>query len=517
MNLVIAAGGETLQAFDPADPDWATPLWMWTRKGWTANDVRVRKDTHGSRYALACGGGKILVISFPHGEVLQAVDTDGSVHSADLLPKGVLVGAAPGGDAAGETDSAGAVKVYRSHLDQSLRDWSDKLFDAHGVLWDEHSRTLWAVGRNKGPKTAGGTGILRKYAWRGLREDPPLQHVRDFPLETDPRPLDRISRHFAKWPGYYEAPHDIAPVPGTRNFHVSTDLKVVTFDANTETFAPAPGEISGLYEVKGLGVHPSSHQIALVRHDRADGGWASERIRFFRPQDTRTGGRGFYKVRWADTDPTWDATVPSALARIVSLRATLLGSNGNARFFGTEHYVECDWDSGERKGNVRSIREVWKGLPKEMLPLDAALLGSNGNPRFFGGGRYLECDWHTGQARKPGVRRIADEWPGLPEHMRGNIRAALLGSNGNARFFGTEHYVECDWKTGRRVGTTRTIREVWKGLPEEMLPLDAALLGSNGNPRFFGGGRYLECDWHTGQARKPGVRRIADVWPGLHQ
>ncbi|MFJ3728623.1 hypothetical protein ACIPYQ_39490 [Streptomyces sp. NPDC090045] len=50
-----------------------------------------------------------------------------------------------------------------------------------------------------------------------------------------------------------------------------------------------------------------------------------------------------------------------------------------------------------------------------------------------------------------------------------------------------------------------------------MLPLDAALLGANGNPRFFGGGRYLECDWRTGQARDPGVRRIADVWPGLHQ
>ncbi|OKH90706.1 hypothetical protein [Streptomyces uncialis] len=151
------------------------------------------------------------------------------------------------------------------------------------------------------------------------------------------------------------------------------------------------------------------------RHDLPDAGWSSDHIELHRPDGTReVGWKQFYKARWTHNARTWTAAYTTGTAkRMDKLDTALLGSNGNVRFFGGNQYVECDWDSGERIGYTREIKEVWPGLPPEMvLRLEVAFLGPDSNARFISNGSYVECDWDSGE-RIGNIADITDVWPGL--------------------------------------------------------------------------------------------------------
>ncbi|MFE1770985.1 hypothetical protein [Streptomyces sp. NPDC059008] len=360
--------------------------------------------------------------------------------------------------------------------------------------------------------------MLRKYTWNGYAAAEPLSLSAEFDVPTSPEPLDKISDHFHAFPDWYESPHDIAPIPATRNFYVTTDVKVVEFDVTGDQgkgqFGPAPEEISGLFEVKGLGIHPQSHQITLLRHDLANDGWSSDHVEFYRPNGRRTvGWKGFYKARWVENDPTWTATFPrKGKVQMDKIDAALL-HNGNPRFFGGASYVELDWSSGDRVGYTREISEVWPGLPADLHSgIDAVFLGPDGDPRFIKGDRYVQCRWDDGSFVED--LKLSEVWPGLPPEIQNDVDAVFLGPDGDPRFFKGGKYVQCKWSDGSRVGFTREISEVWPGLPADLHSgIDAVFLGPDGDPRFIKGDRYIQCRWDDGSFVED--LNVFEVWPGL--
>ncbi|MEU4345021.1 hypothetical protein AB0H00_27825 [Nocardia sp. NPDC023852] len=521
MSLVIASANQ-IYVFDTAKNDWHTPLWSWTKSNWGGpTDVRMRQDVHGKQFVVAGGSSTVLVVDYPDGQLILDAAAQSSIHSAELLPDGVVVGAAPHGTVDDGRGTAGALTMHRQHLVHAgtqLADWHDRLLDAHGVLWDETTQTLWAVGRQgTGPQTAGGSGLLRKYAWHGYAADPPLTISDEFTVPTDPRPLDQISDHFRAFPGWYESPHDIAPIPGSRDFLVTTDVKVVAFNVANGTFYEAPAEIAALFEVKGLGIHPQSQQITLLRHDQPNGDYSSDHIEFYRPTGSRTvGWKEFYKARWVDNDPTWTATfIGGTSGSLSQVDAAVLGRNRTPWFFGGDRYLELDWTHGTRNGYATPIKDAWPGLPTEMhSDLDAVILGTNnGNPRFFKGDWYAECDLKTGKLVGR-VRKISEVWPGL-KGLGYRVDTALMGPDGDPRFFREDKYVQCRWGDGALVDDVRTIAHVWPGMPSEMhSDLNAAFMGRDGDPRFIKKSAYAQCTWGSGKWVE-GPLDLFAVWPGL--
>ncbi|MFM7163684.1 MAG: DUF6528 family protein [Planctomycetaceae bacterium] len=263
---LILAGGDEVFILDAGEAEAGRVKRLWRWSGQEAVDIpeEVRKQFHhmdeckvvaGGRRVLVCASnGGCAVLERVTGKVLWRA-TSRNAHSLDLLPGDrVVVASSLGGDHL-EVFATGvpAAPVIRVPL-----------HSAHGVLWDESRRCLWALGFDE----------LRRY------------HLVDW---SSDKPALELSR---SWRLPDDDGHDLRAVPGSGELLLTTGVSVLLFDRDSGLFRVHP-ELGSESKVKSADVHPVSGRLVISR-------WSS-RVQLLGPG----GAIQFtdaqpYKVRWVD-------------------------------------------------------------------------------------------------------------------------------------------------------------------------------------------------------------------------
>lgn len=324
-QLVIVAEQNSgdFRVYDRSVADWGSAeavVWSWNPResadidpahyGWFNYPTDVKWADNGKLVILAAVGGGVAIVRYADQKVLFYANGSSGVHSAELLPDGNLVAV---------SSSRNRVRIFSTDRAVSptptnvvYRDYT--LEDAHGALWDSQRDLLWVDGRYGSPQQPDGTGRLTSYRYNNQRQDPALTVANDYVLPASPDELPT-------WPGWWEAPHDVAPGVRPNTLLITTDLTILEFDIKTG----ATSEFVNLAEVKSVGWHQKTRELVMLVSKPAP--WtSSDTVSFFSPKGSK--GRGnasysaqpdeqrlipgtsMYKARWFGKTPGWSVTLP---------------------------------------------------------------------------------------------------------------------------------------------------------------------------------------------------------------
>ncbi|GGR08059.1 hypothetical protein [Streptomyces netropsis] len=296
-----------------------TPLWSWVPPGDEPGLSCLRESygvteakwaANGTRIAAIVGNG-VVVVSYPGGDILFGACNNTNMHSVEMLPGNRIAVADTGSSA------AGGVWVYS--MDRRIATEPIQrvggLPSSHGLLWDETAKVLWAVGTNRWPQQGSDSpdvhGLLVAYRYDSAAAQPLSQQA----VHTM-----RKSPALPEWPGWYDGPHDIAPVPGQRELLVTTDLTVFVFDIDRGAFSGASDTyLKGfgshvrerddagqpLSGMKSIGLSPTDGIIYAQPSWKAD---FANTVGFATEGRRRPGfmpGGSLYKARWFRETPGW--------------------------------------------------------------------------------------------------------------------------------------------------------------------------------------------------------------------
>ncbi len=268
---VVCAGANEVFVLDLAAAERGTVRKVWA---WTAADAaglpeeRHRlfrnldecKPVDGGRQLLVCAsnGGCGLIDRATKRLAWSASVTN--AHSVELLPAGRIAAASSlGGDHLVLFDPAGRVPGEPV--------WRTPLRSAHGLVWDDRRRVLWALGYDE----------LRRY------------ELKDWSTATPS--LTRMATHHLPDPDG----HDLRPVPGSDDLLVTTDKTVQLFDRGTARFRPHPAA-GRLEHVKAVDVHPTTGRVVYST-------WGQKVLLLGPEAEVPLRGSTVYKVRWFPPDP----------------------------------------------------------------------------------------------------------------------------------------------------------------------------------------------------------------------
>ena len=262
-NRVVLCGAKTVSVYDPTTDDLS---WQWQ-----ATDSPEIPTTAQALFRTTdeCKpvGPYLLITSSSGGVALILRDTKRcafytrvqNAHSACLLPgMRIAVAASTGGDALLVFDR----RKSGINVEPSLR---LDLKGAHGVLWDAHSETCWALGTHE-------------------------------LLELD-RHLQLRQRHPLPSPGG----HDLSTANKPGVLIVTTSTEVHEFDTQTHKFTPHP-LLGSLAKVKSVDFHPKTGD--LVYQQALPDEWWSRTIRFGKQGEKELPDQRLYKIRWDATANT---------------------------------------------------------------------------------------------------------------------------------------------------------------------------------------------------------------------
>ncbi|MFN0079851.1 MAG: DUF6528 family protein [Prosthecobacter sp.] len=261
---IILAGGDEVFIVDAAEAaaGKVNKLWSWNAQ--KADDVpeAARRDFHhmdeckaverGAKLLVCASGGGCALIERATKRVLWRASSR-NAHSLDLLPGDrVVVASSLGGDQVEVFDLKGAATPI----------FKTPLRSAHGLLWDEARKCLWALGYDE----------LRCYTladWETAAPSLKLKTTHKLPDDDG---------------------HDLRPVPASADLLLTTSNGVHLFDRDQLTFRPHP-TLKDLAYVKSVDVHPVTQRIVLST-------WGAT-LRLFSPEDTITFKDARpYKARW---------------------------------------------------------------------------------------------------------------------------------------------------------------------------------------------------------------------------
>jgi len=214
----------------------------------------------GTQILITSSGGGCALVDYPAGTVRWHARVP-NAHSIELLTENRVA-------VASSTNANGnrLVLFDLARPDEAL--WHTPLVSAHGVVWDETRKALWALGLKE----------LRRY------------RLKDW--ETKTPSLELV----ATWPLPDEDGHDLQPVPATNDLVVSTGRHVFLFDRESEKFRPHP-ELRDHGHVKSIALHPKAGQAAFTQASEEH--WWMESVQTL-PAKTAVPfpGERLYKVRW---------------------------------------------------------------------------------------------------------------------------------------------------------------------------------------------------------------------------
>jgi len=241
---------------------------------WSAIDSDLPDDYKGNmRSTDECKpvneGRQILITSSGKGGVIlidretkytlfyAALD---NAHSAELLPNNRIV-------AAGSTgDNGNCLNIYNLHLSDSII-YSDSLYSAHGVIWDDEYQILYALGYDE----------LRMYSLQNWESSAPGMTL-----------MKKI-----KIPGI--SGHDLNVTHNINQLILTENNSTWLFNKKEETFEKYK-PLAEYNRVKSVDFHPKTKQLVFIK---AEEEWWSNNIYFINPtKKIYIGKTRIYKARW---------------------------------------------------------------------------------------------------------------------------------------------------------------------------------------------------------------------------
>lgn len=261
---IILAGGDEVFIVDAAEAAAGKEdrLWRWNAQEAADVPEEAKREFHHMDECKPVGQGANLLVCASNGgcalieratkRVLWRAKSR-NAHSLDLLPQDrVVVASSLSGDHLEVFDiKGGATPVYKTPLRS-----------AHGVLWDEARKCLWALGFDE----------LRCYTladWGTAAPSLNLKSTHKLP-DTDG--------------------HDLRPVPATADLLLTAGHGVYLFNRDEAGFRPHPA-LKDFAKVKSVDIHPVTQQIVLST-------WSAT-LRLSGPEGTITFKDARpYKARW---------------------------------------------------------------------------------------------------------------------------------------------------------------------------------------------------------------------------
>lgn len=272
-NLLVCGGPQVLRLTVQFAGDTAKIV---SRKDWDADKsrgmpaamVQAFKTTddckaidNGARILITSSAGGLAIVERESGVTLFHAAVP-NAHSAEVLPRNRVIAAAsvnPKGD-----------RLMLFDRDKSnVELFSTPLHSAHGVVWVEAEKTLYALGHDE----------LQAY---------------DLVDWDSAKPSLKLRKN---WKLPSESGHDLSPVPGEAAFIVTTNTNVYVFDRKSGTFTPHPA-LGALPVIKSVSIHPVTKRVVYTQADRPE--WWTRTLRFLDPTTTiEFPDDRLYKVRWA--------------------------------------------------------------------------------------------------------------------------------------------------------------------------------------------------------------------------
>ena len=243
---------------------------------WCAADAPELPDSMKSKFASTdeCkpvnGGRAILITSSSDGVALVERETKKvlfwasavNAHSADLLPDGMVAVAA-----SHRPDSPGDRLILFAPGTPGREIANYELSWAHGVVWDDFRRKLYALGDD--------VVVVYKLVHGGISG------------------LEEVERIILPDLGG----HDLYPVPGLSILTISTANHCWVLDRNSGRLSTHTNRLAEMANIKCISVSPKTAQTAYIQAEGDD--WWATRIRMLDPINTvLMPERRIYKVRW---------------------------------------------------------------------------------------------------------------------------------------------------------------------------------------------------------------------------
>jgi hypothetical protein len=244
-------------------------LWTWNAKQCKQlpetmrNTFRSTDDCKpvdgGARVLISSSSGGCALVERPSGNVLWYAQVP-NAHSLELLPRNRIVAA-----------SSVSPKGNRLMLFDVARSdrpiWEAPLVSAHGVVWDESRKLLWALGGKE-------LQSFELQDWEG--DKPSLRMKASYPLPD-------------------EGGHDLQPMPRSSDLIVTSGQHVKLFDRDKHQFRPHP-QLADRAAVKSVNVHPLTGQTIFLQ---ATESWWSDSLGLLAPPGKiQLPGERLYKARW---------------------------------------------------------------------------------------------------------------------------------------------------------------------------------------------------------------------------
>ena len=268
-HLVCAGGKEIfiLEAGDLAKGS-ARKIWSWTaspetgvpesRTKWFANLDDAKAVNDGKQVVISASNSGVALVDIASRKVTWMA-TVRNAHTAEMLPGGLIVAASSiGGDELLLFDPKAPTPespICRTPLPS-----------AHGLVWDDDRKTLWALGYDE----------LRAYT-----------------ITSKDRAQTQLElRKTHKLPGI--GGHDLRAVPKSTGLLISNKEHVYIFDRTKEQFTEH-ATLGKIEKVKSIDVHPLTGQLV---HSL----WG-QKITLSNPDsEIKTGSSIVYKARWFTSD-----------------------------------------------------------------------------------------------------------------------------------------------------------------------------------------------------------------------
>jgi hypothetical protein len=266
-DLLLVCGGDEVFQIDPAAKP-PVKLWSWRARDRPELPAALRNTfrttaeckplSDGKRLLVTSSGGGCALLELPSGKPLWWARAT-NAHSIEALPGGLIAVAASVGK--------GGDKVLLFDEKVPMEPLSEiPLPSAHGLVWDEARKCLWAVGFSELIACTADGGKLAVKSRHKLPDDDG---------------------------------HDLRAVPGSPDLMLSTHGSVWRFHRDEATFRPDP-DLKDHIEVKSADIHPRSGRLAVIQASGKN--WWTETLELLHPAAKPTlKGETIYKARWLAT------------------------------------------------------------------------------------------------------------------------------------------------------------------------------------------------------------------------
>lgn len=265
-TLLLCGGSEVFQIDPAASPP--AKLWSWRAKDREELPAELRNAfgttaeckpvNGGKRLLVTSSGGGCALLEMPSGKPLWWARAT-NAHSIEALPGGLIAVAASVGK--------GGDKVLLFDEKVPLKALAEiPLPSAHGLVWDEARKCLWALGFDE---------LLA--------------------CNIEGRKLAVKARH--KLPD--EDGHDLSAVASSPELVLSTHASVWRFHRDKATFRADP-DLKDRAKVKSVDIHPRSSRVAVI--EPSGKSWWSDSLELMHPAAKLPfKGETLYKARWLTT------------------------------------------------------------------------------------------------------------------------------------------------------------------------------------------------------------------------